>query len=332
MNRRGTFFAFLCLVSFLLVSPSRSIAASGRPVSTYSIVARDPATGQMGVAVQSHWFSVGPVVPWAEAGVGVVATQSLVEISYGPLGLDLMRAGKSAKQALDALLEADPHHSVRQVAMVDRDGVVAAYTGDSCIAAAGHIVGEGFSVQANLMVDETIWPAMAEAFQTAKGDLAERMLAALEAAQRQGGDIRGRQSAAILIVRAESTGRAWEDRIVDLRVEDNPEPVKELRRLLRIHRAYEHENKGDEYAAQRDFDSALREYARAAELAPEITELVFWQAVTLFTSGDEEKALPLFQQVFEKEPIWKEVVRRLPASGLLPADEAKVERILGVSR
>ena len=317
------------LVMSCLASAADAVAAAGRPVSTYSIVARDPETGEMGVAVQSHWFSVGPVVPWAEAGVGAVATQSLVEISYGPLGLDMMRAGKSAKQALRGLLTADPNRSVRQVAMVDRNGTVAAFTGASCIAAAGHITGEQFSVQANLMVDDSIWPAMERAYVESKGHLAERMLAALEAAQARGGDIRGRQSAAILVVRAESTGRPWQDRIVDLRVEDHPEPVRELRRLLKIHRAYEHMNRGDELVTERDFAGAKREYSIAAELAPGIVEIVFWQAVTLFTSGDEDASLPYFRKVFEQEPEWRTVVERLPASGLLPNDPKKIEKILG---
>jgi uncharacterized Ntn-hydrolase superfamily protein len=323
----------LFLIALFVVSAGlQPLVASNRPVNTYSIVARDTVTGEMGVAVQSHWFSVGPVVPWAEAGVGAVATQSLVDISYGPLGLEMMRAGKSAGQALDALLEADPNRSVRQVAMIDRYGNVAAYTGDSCIAAAGHITGHQFSVQANLMVDDTVWPAMERAYVNTNGDLAERMLAALEAAQVQGGDIRGKQSAAILVVRAEPTGRSWEDRRLELRVEDHAEPVKELKRLLRIHRAYEHMNKGDELVTIKDFQGAKREYGIAAELAPDIVEIVFWQAVTLFTSGEEEDSLPYFKKVFEQEPAWKEVVKRLPASGLLPDDREKTEMILSADR
>jgi uncharacterized Ntn-hydrolase superfamily protein len=187
-----------------------------RPVATYSIVARDPATGELGVAVQSHWFSVGPIVPWAEAGVGAVATQSFVDPSYGPLGLDLMRAGKSATEALSGLVESDAHPEVRQVAMIDARGNVAAHTGANAIIAAGHQTGENYSVQANLMESSTVWPAMADAFETASGDLAERLLAALEAAEAEGGDIRGRQSAALLVVSGEPTGRPWVDRTFDL--------------------------------------------------------------------------------------------------------------------
>ena len=203
-----------------------------RPVHTYSIVARDAKTGEIGVAVQSHWFAIGPLVPWAEAGVGAVATQSFVDPSYGKLGLDLMRAGRSGPDALKGLLAADENREVRQVAMIDAQGRVAAHTGSKCIPMAGHRVGEAYSVQANLMLDEAVWPAMSRAFESAQGDLAERMLAALEAAQAAGGDIRGKQSAALVVVSGKPTGKPWQDRIYDLRVDDHPEPVAELRRLV----------------------------------------------------------------------------------------------------
>ena len=198
----------------LLMSPSVPLAQAGkpglRPVHTYSIVARDPVTGDLGVAVQSHWFSVGSVVTWAQAGVGAIATQSFVEVSYGPLGLELMKAGKTAPEALKALLAVDESADVRQVAMVDRHGNVAVHTGKKCIAAAGHHEGSQFTTQANLMEKDTVWGAMATAYETAEGDLAERLMSALEAAQEEGGDIRGKQSAAILIVFSRSTNRrAW---------------------------------------------------------------------------------------------------------------------------
>lgn len=298
-----------------------------RPVHTYSIVARDPATGELGVAVQSHWFSVGPVVPWAEAGVGAVATQSFVDSSYGPLGLALMRAGRSAPEALRGLLAADDGRDVRQVAMVDAQGRVAAHTGRKCIAAAGHLVGTNYSVQANLMDKPTVWPAMARAFESATGDLTDRLLAALAAAQREGGDIRGQQSAAILVVRGQSTGRPWVDREVDLRVEDSADPLGELRRLVRVHRAYQHMNAGDDCSAQKKWDCAEHEYGAAEKLLPEQMEIVFWHAVTLVTSGRVEQGLPLFKKVFAREPKWAELVGRLPASELLPADEKLLARI-----
>src|SRR5688572_22218913 len=223
-----------------------AVPAPMTPVTTYSIVARDPATGEMGVAVQSHYFSVGPIVPWAEAGIGAVATQSLVLVDYGPNGLALMRGGMSAPAALDSLRKADPNPDVRQVAMVDTQGRVAAHTGAMAIPAAGHQTGNQYSVQANLMDKATVWPAMAKAFEAAKGDLAERMMQALEAAEKEGGDIRGRQSAAILIVKATSSGKPWVDRVMDLRVEDHPEPLVELRRLIDLRRAYNASDAGED--------------------------------------------------------------------------------------
>jgi len=317
-------------------------AASGtaaRPAGplahTYSIVARDPATGALGVAVQSHWFQVGAVVPWARAGVGAVATQSFVEPAYGPRGLELMAGGWSPEAALDKLLAADEARAVRQVGMVDAAGRVAAWTGEKCIAAAGHQTGDGYAVQANLMDRATVWPAMARAYEAALADPAVdfpgALLAALEAAEAEGGDIRGRQSAALLVVRAQTTGDPWRDRLVDLRVDDAPEPLAELRRLLVLHRAYEEMNAGDEAMAESDFAAALGHYARASKLAPDIAELPFWQAVTLFVEGREDEALEIFRRVFAADRRWVELVPRLPASDLLPDDPAKIEKILAVA-
>lgn len=303
-----------------------------RPVHTYSIVARDPATGEMGVAVQSHWFSVGSLVTWGEAGVGVVATQSFVDVTYGPLGLALMRAGRTAEQALEALKVADPHPEVRQVAMLDAHGNVAAHTGEKCIPAAGHIVGDNFSVQANLMLNEKVWPAMAEAYRNTQGDLADRMLAALEAAQAAGGDIRGKQSAAILIVKGQSTGRPWADRVMELRVEDHPNPVQELKRLVRVHRAYEHMNKGDLAVERGDVDTALREYGAAEAMFPDNLEMKFWHAVSLVNIGRVEESLPLFKEVFAKDKNWATLLPRLPGVDLLKADAPTLEKILSVAR
>ncbi|MCC7294104.1 MAG: DUF1028 domain-containing protein [Phycisphaerales bacterium] len=302
-----------------------------RPVHTYSIVARDPASGRMGVAVQSHWFSVGSVVPWAAAGVGAVATQSLVDPAYGPLGLDMMKLGKSAPEALNGLLAADPRSDIRQVAMIDAKGLVAAHTGSHCIAEAGHVVDEAgqFSVQANLMEKSTVCGAMADAYRSAKGDLAERMMAALEAAEKEGGDIRGRQSAAILIVKGEPSGRAWEDKLFDLRVEDHAAPLVELRRLISLQRAYNHMNAGDLAVEQKDFAAANREYTAAARLAPDIAELSFWQAVTLATHGKLDDALPIFKDVFAREPNrWPPLIPRLVQAGLLADDPKLIEQIL----
>ena len=297
---------------------------------TFSIVARDPQSGQMGVAVQSHWFSVGSVVAWAEAGVGAVATQSLVEISYGPLGLALMRAGKAAPDALAALLAADEGHELRQVAMVDTGGQVAVHTGARCIADAGHEAGEGFSVQANMMARPDVWPAMARAYREAQGDLAERMLTALEAGQAAGGDVRGQQSASILIVKPVSTGRPWADTAMDLRVEDHPQPIHELRRLVGLHRAYQHMNRGDDLLGAGEVEEALHEYRAAAEMAPEIEELPFWHAVTLADLGRVDEALPIFRDVFARNAGWARLLPRLPKAGLLRDDPEMMGRILGM--
>ncbi|HEY0407228.1 MAG TPA: DUF1028 domain-containing protein [Pyrinomonadaceae bacterium] len=302
-----------------------------RPVHTFSIVARDAATGELGVAVQSHWFSVGAVVPWAEAGVGAVATQSFVDPSYGKLGLDLMRAGRSGPDALKALLAGDEGRDVRQVAMIDAQGRVDAWTGKSGIQAAGHSVGKDYSVQANLMSNDRIWPAMAQAFETTKGDLAERMLAALDAAQAEGGDIRGRQSAALIVVSGKPTGRAWQDRVFDLRVDDSPEPLKELRRLVTLQRAYNHMNAGDLAVEKKDNEGALREYSAAEKLVPDNAEMIYWHAVALVNMNRVEESLPLFRRVFTMDSNWAVLTPRLVKAGLLPSDDKVIERILAVS-
>ena len=320
---------FLMLLSAALAQvPFLGAEPSGPRAFTFSIVARDAATGELGVAVQSHWFSVGQVVPWAEAGIGAVATQSIAEPSYGPLGLELMRSGKTPQQALNALLAADTAPDVRQVAMVDATGRVAVHTGSKCIPAAGHAKGEGFCVQANLMEKESVWPAMEKAFREAKGDLADRMLAALDAAQGEGGDIRGMQSAALLVVRGKPSGKPWADRLFDLRVEDSEEPVRELRRLVSLQRAYNHASAGDDRMAENRVEEALAEYAEAAKLAPQVLELPFWQAVTMASTGRVELALPIFREVFARQPRWAELVKRLPGVGMLPDDGGLMARIL----
>jgi len=313
-------------------TPPPLAGKTGPLAHTFSIVARDPVTGDMGVAVQSHWFSVGSIVTWAEAGVGAIATQSFVEPAYGYKGLALMRGGMPAPEALKTLLAADAQREVRQVAMIDAQGRVDAFTGKLDIAAAGHQVGAQFSAQANMMENPSVWPAMAAAFQSTKGDLADRLLAALEAAQRAGGDIRGKQSAAILIVKAKSTGRPWAgaDRLFDLRVEDHPAPLTELKRLIRLQRAYAHANRGDELVSEKKIDEALREYAAAGQLAPEILELPFWEAITLTVVGRWAEAEPIFRRVFAKEPHWADLVPRLPAAGQLPDDQALIAKIVAL--
>jgi uncharacterized Ntn-hydrolase superfamily protein len=301
-----------------------------RPVHTYSIVALDPATGQLGAAVQSHWFSVGPLVPWVEAGVGAVATQSFVEVSYGPLGLEMMRAGISAPGALAGLLKSDSHEDVRQVAFLDAKGRVAAHTGRNCIPEAGHVVGDNFSCQANLMLRDTVWKAMAEAFQATKGELVDRLMAALEAAEAEGGDIRGRQSAAILVVSGQPSGAWWKDRLFDLRVEDHPNPLIELKRLVHLAKAYQHMNRGDELLTENKTQEAMKAYATAMDMVPDNAEMIFWPAVTMASTGLLEESLPLFKKAFALYPNWALLVPRLPKVGQLPKNEALINRILSV--
>ena len=295
---------------------------------TFSIVARDPLSGQMGVAVQSHWFSTGSIVTWAEPGVGAIATQSMVEVSYGPLGLNGLRDGEAPQAVLDTLLKADTNREVRQVAMVDAKGRIAVHTGTRCIAEAGHHAGSQFSVQANMMLKNTVWPAMAAAYESAQGDLADRLLAALDAAQAEGGDIRGKQSAAMLVVDGKRSETPWAGILVDLRVEDHPDPLVELRRLLSVQRAYESMNRGDALLSEGKVEEAFEAYDRGAKLAPHLAELPFWQAVTLADTGRVEEALPIFKQVFAADPNWALLLQRLPAAGLLKEDAELMKRIL----
>jgi len=322
----------LCVFIVLTAIPFVGAGKNIRPAHTYSIVALDKNSGELGVAVQSHWFSVGSVVPWAEAGIGAVATQSFVEASYGPLGLDLMRAGKSAEDALAALLRADKNEASRQVAMVDGRGKAAAHTGKNCIPEAGHFIGDGFSCQANLMLKNTVWKAMARAFEITKGELVDRLLAALQAAEQEGGDIRGRQSAAVIVVKAKSSGVWWKDRIYDLRIEDHPNPVAEMRRLIKINKAYNHMNLGDEYLKEKKVAEAVKEYTLGMEIYPDNPEMIFWPAVTLASSGKVEESLPLFKKVFAMDPNWAVLLPRLPKVGQFPQDKKLMQKILALAR
>jgi uncharacterized Ntn-hydrolase superfamily protein len=244
------------------------------------------------------------------------------------LGLDLMRDGKPAGEALRDLLAADSRRELRQVSMVDAQGGIATHTGSRCMADAGHETGDGVSVQANMMASPLVWPAMADAYRTAEGDLAERLLIALEAGQAAGGDIRGRQSASILIVRPVSTGRPWEGAVMDLRVEDHPTPIRELRRLVHLHRAYQHMNRGDELLGEENIAGALREYSTASAMVPQSEELPFWHAVTLADLGRVDDALPIFRDVFSRNRDWATLLERLPEAGMLSVDQRTLRRIL----
>ncbi len=299
-----------------------------RPVATYSIVAMDKTTGQLGVAVQSHWFSVGFLVPWAKAGVGAVATQSFVKVDYGPEGLKLMESGITATEVLRILTSQDDGEDLRQVGMIDFNGNVAVHTGKRCIKHAGHVTGDNYSVQANMMANGTVPKAMANAFENSKGDLADRMMAALEAAEAEGGDIRGKQSAAMVIVSGDPTGVDWKDTILSLRIEDHPTPLVELKRLIRIHRAYQHANMGDQYMETEEIEKALSEYSKATEFYPENAELPYWSAIALVNGGRLEDALPVFESVFRRNPNLKTMTPRLTNSGLLIDDKEILRRIM----
>ena len=296
---------------------------------TFSIVARDTATGEMAIGVQSHWFSVGTIVSWGRSGVGVVATQSFVNPAYGPNGLDLMSQGKSAGEALQILVEADRGRDYRQVAFLDASGSVSAYTGSSCISSASHAMGENYSVQANMMLNDDVVPAMSKAFMKHSSlPLAERVLKVLQAAQATGGDIRGKQSAALIVVGPQVVDDVWNDHKINLRVDDHQDPLEELDRLLRVHRAYDHMNRGDLAVEHQDMEGALREYGAAEKMFPRNLEMKYWKAVALANNGRMEEALPIFEYVFDRNLNWRELTRRLPSSGLLTVSEADLQTIL----
>lgn len=322
------------IILFLLVGQQMTaqVYRKNEPLAhTFSIVARDVVTGDLGVAVQSHWFSVGTSVSWAEAGVGAVATQSFTNKSFGIRGLNLLRNGLTAQQALDSLLATDEGREVRQVAIIDTSGNVAVFTGKACIDYAGHVKGEGFSVQANMMLTNKVPGAMAGAYEKNKSrPLAERMLATLEAAQAVGGDIRGQQSAAMIIVPGRKNGQPWNERLVDLRVDDSPSPIKELRRLYTVQAAYEHMNKGDLAVEKGDMTLAMNEYNAAMKMFPQNLEMQYWTAVTLANSRQLARALPMFRRIFGKDKNWKELTRRLPKVNLLTVDKAALKSILSL--
>ncbi|MBV9607620.1 MAG: DUF1028 domain-containing protein [Solirubrobacterales bacterium] len=284
---------------------------------TYSIVARDPDTGELGVAVQSHWFSVGSIVTWARPGIGAVATQANAEAAYGPRALDLLADGVPAPDALAQLVAADPGGPSRQVAVVDAAGRVGVHTGPKCIAQAGHITGEGVSCQANIMASERVWPAMLDAFAASAGSgtLTFRLLDALDAAEREGGDLRGRQSAAILVVPAE--GEPWRA-LVSLRVEDHPDPLAELRRLVRLHEAYGLAGEADELLNAGRHDEAAGLYVKASECVPDSHELLFWAGLGTAQAGNLEAGVAKVQRAIALQPSWRELLPRLPAE-LAPA-------------
>jgi uncharacterized Ntn-hydrolase superfamily protein len=322
------------LLNLLIIACSLQISAQNDKPSdplahTYSIVARDPNTGEMAVAVQSHWFSVGTGVSWGEAGVGVVATQSFTNKSFGLRGLALLKEGKSPQEALDILLSDDEGREFRQVAILDTQGRVATHTGKSCIDMAGHANGENFSVQANMMLNDKVVPAMEKAWkENANLTLAERMVEVLKAAQNEKGDIRGKQSAALLIVAHEATKEPWNDRVLDLRVDDNANPVQELGRLLTVYRAYEHMNQGDYHVEKNEMKQAMKEYNKAMEMFPKNLEMQYWTAITLANDKEIKKATDMLQSIYKKDKNWRELTKRLPKVGLLTVSEEELRQLI----
>jgi len=319
----------LCL---LMALPSFSQAIEGVSkdafAHTFSIVARDTVTGEMAIGVQSHWFSVGSLVSWGKSGVGVVATQSFVNPAYGPKGLEMMANGTSAEQALTQLVEEDEGRAFRQVAFLDGNGNVSAFTGEKCVEAAEDLQGKNFSVQANMMLNDKVVPAMAEAFvRYSDYPLAERVVEVLKAAQEAGGDIRGKQSAALVVVGPERTENAWEEKKIDLRVDDHENPILELSRLLKVNRAYDHMNKGDLAVEAGDMEKALEEYGTAEKMFPDNLEMKFWKAVALANSDRIKEAKPIFQEIFNADKKWKEMLTRLSPSGILTISKADLKEI-----
>ena len=310
-----------------MVAP-RIVRFSSPFAHTFSILAFDPATGEIGGAVQSHWFSVGTVVLWGESGVGMVATQSFTNPAYGPEGLSLLREGMLPKMIVEQMTGRDEGREVRQLAVMNSRGEAAAYTGGKCVPHAGHIVGGHYSVQANMMLSEDVWPAMSDAFLSADGDLAQRMLAALDAAQAAGGDFRGKQSAALLVLSGSPTGKVWQDRKVDIRVDDHKAPLKELRRLLRVHRAYDLMNEADRDLEEGRMEMAMTHYSAAERLFPGNEEMMFWHAATLTSIGRFEEAVPLFRKVFAKNPNWRTFSPDLVRLGILKMDDGQMQRLL----
>jgi uncharacterized Ntn-hydrolase superfamily protein len=317
----------ICLVLVIHELPAQPtfFNTNNNLAHTYSIVARDPKTGEMAVAVQSHWFSVGTVVAWGEAGVGVIATQSFVNKSFGLRGLELLKQGKSPQEVMNILLSDDAGKEVRQVAIIDTLGRVATHTGKNCIDAAGHINGENFSVQANMMLNDKVWPEMARAWKENEPlALPERILRVMKAAQSVGGDIRGQQSAVLMVFAPHKSKEPWNDKLIDLRIDDAKEPIKELERLLTVHRAYEHMNQGDLFVEKNDMPNAMKEYNAAMKQFPDNLEMKYWTAITLANNKQVDKALPMLKEIYAKDSNWRELTKRLPKVGLLNVTEQEL--------
>ncbi len=323
----------ILVYSYILIIATPALAQVYKTTSplahTFSIVARDPKTGEMAAAVQSHWFSVGSLVIWGKSGVGVVATQSFIKKSYGPLGLQLMEQGKSPQDALNELLKKDAGREVRQVAFLNAKGETAVYTGKSCIEFARDIHGANFSVQSNMMLTNQVCIAMQRAWlKNTNMPLAERVLECLKAAQGAGGDIRGRQAAAIIEVSGKPVKDIADDKLIDLRVEDSSDPIIELARLLKLHRAYEHMNNGDLQVEKGNMPQAMLEYSTAEKMFPSNLEMKYWHAITLANNKGVKQAAAMLKDIYAKDPNWRELTRRLPKAGQLTVSPADLKLLL----
>ena len=319
------------LIAALLSTPCLAqVYKSTEPLAhTFSIVARDPKTGEMAAAVQSHWFSVGSSVIWGKSGVGVVATQSFIRKAYGPLGLDLMEKGKSPQNALNELLGKDPGREVRQVAFLNTKGETAVYTGKKCIDYARDMHGANYSVQSNMMLTDQVCIGMQKAWlKNTNMPLAERVVACLKAAQGAGGDIRGKQSAALIVVAGKPVKDSWDDKLIELRVDDNPNPIAELTRLLALHRAYEHMNNGDLQVEKGNMPKAMAEYSAAEKMFPSNLEMQYWHAITLANNKGVQHAAKMLKKIYAIDPNWRELTRRLPKVDQLNVTPAELKLLL----
>lgn len=290
-------------------------------VPTYSIVAYDFAAGDLGVAVQSRYFSVGSVVPWAEAGVGAIATQSFVNVSYGPRGLELLKKGLTAKEVVEKLVGEDEGREYRQLGVVDARGNAASYTGSKCLEWAGGKTGEGYAAQGNILANENVVEAMAEAYKSTRGSLAERLVAALDAGENAGGDARGRQSAALLVVKKDAGRGGYGDRFIDLRVEDHPDPVNELKRLLKLHRVYYLIDEAEAKFTRGVFEEAVADITEALKINPDCDDAYLDLGLIYLRARRFREALEAFKKAVDINPKIVMVIKQIPKLGIVEFPE-----------
>ena len=290
-------------------------------VSTFSIVAFDPSTKDLGVAVQSRYFSVGSVVPWAEADVGAVATQSFVNVSYGPRGLQLLKEGFTVDEVIARLTKDDEEKEYRQLGIIDSRGEAHAFTGQKCLEWAGSKVGENYAAQGNILAGKQVVQDMGREFESTKGDLAERLVAALKGGETAGGDARGRQSAALLVVRRNLGRGGYGDKYIDLRIEDHPNPIVELKRLLNLHRVYSLIDDGEDKLTKGDLKTALAALKKAVSLNPNIDDAQVDLGIVNLKLGKKNEAANAFDRALRLNPKMKTLIKQLPNVGLIKPDQ-----------